>query len=380
MRRATGTDRPFPTTSPRRSSGPATTRRWSPTSSSRPLAGDEVVSHLVHQETTFDHDAVRRHITVLALTTLAAGHRPRRRPRRARATRPRGVATATHRERPAERRPRRHVTHVVAAARRPTSPGPSAASSPLTLGWGAVSRLDLMPATCGDPDCEADHGYEGTSPPTTSRLRISADADGEAALRPGHRLRPGALGDASAAARRTRPLPGLRRLPAADAPDAGPAWSARPRLAVACCPRSPRRLGVRRVCRSTHARAARRRAARWSCLVDGLGYDLLRQRSGHAPFLRCLLPAAHRLAAGFPSTTATQHGHVRHRPAAGRATGWSATRCSSPARTGCSTSCPGRTVPTPGAWQPQRDRLRAVAAGDGVPVTRSVRASSTGRA
>ena len=32
------------------------------------LGGDEVVSHLVHQETTFDHDAVRRHITVLALT------------------------------------------------------------------------------------------------------------------------------------------------------------------------------------------------------------------------------------------------------------------------------------------------------------------------
>ena len=30
------------------------------------VAGDEVVSHLVHQETTFDHDTVRRHITVLA--------------------------------------------------------------------------------------------------------------------------------------------------------------------------------------------------------------------------------------------------------------------------------------------------------------------------
>ena len=32
------------------------------------VAGDDVVSHLVHQETTFDHDSVRRHITVLALT------------------------------------------------------------------------------------------------------------------------------------------------------------------------------------------------------------------------------------------------------------------------------------------------------------------------
>src|SRR5665648_1148422 len=32
------------------------------------VAGGEVISHLVHQETTFDHDPVRRHITVLALT------------------------------------------------------------------------------------------------------------------------------------------------------------------------------------------------------------------------------------------------------------------------------------------------------------------------
>jgi hypothetical protein len=43
-------------------------------------------------------------------------------------------------------------------------------------------------------------------------------------------------------------------------------------------------------------------------LVDGLGYDLLRQRSGHAPFLRGLLPSAYRLCAGFPSTTATSMG------------------------------------------------------------------------
>jgi hypothetical protein len=43
-------------------------------------------------------------------------------------------------------------------------------------------------------------------------------------------------------------------------------------------------------------------------LVDGLGYDLLRQRSGHAPFLRRLLPTARRVPCGFPSTTATSMG------------------------------------------------------------------------
>ena len=43
-------------------------------------------------------------------------------------------------------------------------------------------------------------------------------------------------------------------------------------------------------------------------LVDGLGYELLRQRSGHAPFLRAHLPAAHRIECGFPTTTATSMG------------------------------------------------------------------------
>lgn len=43
-------------------------------------------------------------------------------------------------------------------------------------------------------------------------------------------------------------------------------------------------------------------------LVDGLGYDLLAQRGGHAPFLRRLLPSARRVPCGFPSTTATSMG------------------------------------------------------------------------
>lgn len=47
-------------------------------------------------------------------------------------------------------------------------------------------------------------------------------------------------------------------------------------------------------------------AARRVCvvMVDGLGLSLLKQRSGHAPFLRSLLPTAGRLGSAFPSTTA----------------------------------------------------------------------------
>lgn len=144
------------------------------------LGGDEVVSHLVHQETTFDHDVVRRHITVLALTMgrLVIAHAddhtdggPGQE----------DVATATTESVPLSAVRGVMVTHVVA---RPQDyqPGSLGREITLTLGWGAVSRIDLMPASCADPDCDADHGYEGSVASDDISLRISADAEGEAAL------------------------------------------------------------------------------------------------------------------------------------------------------------------------------------------------------
>lgn len=43
-------------------------------------------------------------------------------------------------------------------------------------------------------------------------------------------------------------------------------------------------------------------------LVDGLGYENLTERAGHAPFLRSLLDGATPLSAGYPSTTAASMG------------------------------------------------------------------------
>ena len=43
-------------------------------------------------------------------------------------------------------------------------------------------------------------------------------------------------------------------------------------------------------------------------LVDGLGYDLLRRRGGHAPWLRTLFADGLRVASGFPSTTPVSMG------------------------------------------------------------------------
>ncbi len=147
------------------------------------LAGEPVVSFLVHQETTFDADAVRRHVTVLVLTEtrLVIGHADDH------SDDPHGmedVATAT-----TESVPLRFVrgvmlTHVVADPRNYV-PGSLGREMTLTVGWGTVSRVDLLPATCGDPACDADHGLEGTIASDDLVLRLSADADGDGVLTQG---------------------------------------------------------------------------------------------------------------------------------------------------------------------------------------------------
>jgi hypothetical protein len=45
-------------------------------------------------------------------------------------------------------------------------------------------------------------------------------------------------------------------------------------------------------------------------LVDGLGDALLRERAGHAPYLRAMLDEVDTLTAGFPTTTATSMGSI----------------------------------------------------------------------
>lgn len=142
------------------------------------VAGDEVVSHLVHQETTFDEDSVRRHVTVLVVTPerLVIAHADDHAEPGAPA-----VATATTETVPLTAVRGVMVTHVVAQPES-FSPGTHSRDITLTLGWGAVSRLDLLPAQCSDPECTADHGFEGTLASDDISLRISAAADGEGAV------------------------------------------------------------------------------------------------------------------------------------------------------------------------------------------------------
>lgn len=139
------------------------------------LGADEVVSHLLHQETTFDEEAVRRHLTVLALTErrLVIAHADDHQGPEA----GQHMATATTETVPLSAVRGVMMTHVLPDPAE-FDGGDRGRAVTLTLGWGTVSRLDLIPAACSDPTCEGDHGYEGTVASDDISLRITADADG----------------------------------------------------------------------------------------------------------------------------------------------------------------------------------------------------------
>jgi Family of unknown function (DUF5998) len=140
------------------------------------LAGESLESYVVHHEATFDRDELRRHVTVLALTPtrLIVGHTDEHPPDD---TCPVPYASASTEAVRLERVDSVVVTRVVAEPAKHRPGGPSR-EVVLTIGWGAVNRIDLEPATCGDPACEADHGYTGTSSNDDLSLRVSEAADG----------------------------------------------------------------------------------------------------------------------------------------------------------------------------------------------------------
>ena len=145
------------------------------------VAGEEVRSHLVYPETTFDRDEVRRHVTVLVLTPtrLVVAHADDHEPD---ALSPEPYASAST-EAVALRQVRSVVlTHAVTKPEEHRS-GTTPRELTLTIGWGSLSRIDLEPAGCSDPDCDADHGYTGTSALEDITLRLSADAEGADAVR-----------------------------------------------------------------------------------------------------------------------------------------------------------------------------------------------------
>lgn len=140
------------------------------------LSGEAVQAYLVQHEATFDNEELRRHMTVLALTPtrLLVSHTDEHPPD---ATYTDPYATTSTEAVRLQQVQSVVVTRVVT---NPAShrPGGAVREAMLTIGWGAVSRIDLEPATCGDPACDADHGYTGTASNDDLALRVSEAADG----------------------------------------------------------------------------------------------------------------------------------------------------------------------------------------------------------
>ncbi|MFC7406101.1 DUF5998 family protein [Georgenia alba] len=142
------------------------------------VADEPVTSFLVHPETTFDNTEVFRHLTALVLTPtrLVVAHvddAPGSESQPAALATTDSVAVTQIRS--------VTLTHGVSEP----AHGHARETQELTLAvnWGTAQSVDLQPATCGDPDCEADHGYTGTLAPEGVELRVSAQAEGSAALR-----------------------------------------------------------------------------------------------------------------------------------------------------------------------------------------------------
>ena len=146
------------------------------------LAGEEVVAFHVHHEPTFDHDEVRRHLTVAVLTPgrLVVAHTDDHAPDDL-LPEP-YTTTSTETVALAEVKSvvvNRYVAQPERAAR---GVRPEVREAVLTIGWGMVSRMDLEPAVCPDPDCTADHGYTGTMSGDDFSIRASVAADGPDAV------------------------------------------------------------------------------------------------------------------------------------------------------------------------------------------------------
>ncbi len=144
------------------------------------LGSREPISFAVHHEATFDRDELRRHITVLALTDdqLVVTHVDEHGPDDANPVSTASASTETVR---LDRIDSVVLTRVIADPARYV-PGSAPVEAVLTIGWGAVRRMDLEPASCGDPQCEADHGFTGSSSNDDLTVRMSEAADGTAGV------------------------------------------------------------------------------------------------------------------------------------------------------------------------------------------------------
>ena len=138
--------------------------------------GEEpVLGHLVHHEATFNNEEIGRHLSVLVLTPtrLLVSHTDDE----AMPGEPVSAITTT------ESVPLRAInsvslSQVVVNPDEYGTAGAPVQETWLNVSWGLLRQVDVEPAGCADPDCDADHGYVGSTACEDLNLRMSAAADG----------------------------------------------------------------------------------------------------------------------------------------------------------------------------------------------------------
>ncbi|MFT3861289.1 DUF5998 family protein [Micropruina sp.] len=138
-------------------------------------SGEPVLHHVVHHEATFARDEIQRHLSVLVLTPtrLIVGHTDESdTPGEA------GQAMSTTESVGLNRITSVALTRVVTHPEQHGSRRSATTETWLSVGWGTATRIELEPAHCGDPACDADHGYSGTIAADDLTVRMSQAADG----------------------------------------------------------------------------------------------------------------------------------------------------------------------------------------------------------
>lgn len=140
------------------------------------LGDEEMLSYVVQHEPTITPDGIHRHVTVALLTAtrLIINHTDD-------AEAGPGVgaqAASTSEVVGLEHLASVSLSRIVGDPARYRQDRVGLVEVLLTVAWGYASRIDLEPATCGDPNCDADHGLTGQLVGDDLVIRMSADADG----------------------------------------------------------------------------------------------------------------------------------------------------------------------------------------------------------
>lgn len=143
------------------------------------VGGSPVRDYLVHYGATFSHDIVGRHLSVLVVTDtrLIVSHTDES------PDNPEIPAAISSTESvPFSDLGTVSLTRVVGHPEDFDGTNSEVMETWLALNWGTARRLDMEPAGCMDPTCEADHGYQGSVIAEDMVIRMSPAADGAASV------------------------------------------------------------------------------------------------------------------------------------------------------------------------------------------------------